>query len=317
MYRKIFCFVAITLFWSSTIQAQQKELDAGIKYEINTITVAGAQSYNDQTVIAFTGLKKGERIFIPGERLSEVTKKLWEQNLFSDIAIYVTKIDGDLADLEIYIVELPKLDEITIVGDGIRKAMTKEIIKETELKSGLKITKNLITTTKNFIRNKFVEKGFYNTDVIISTPAKLDSTGVEVAKDMKIVINKNNRIKISPLEFEGNDNLQDGTLRRSMKNIKRRNPIRIWKMSKFTDTGYQEDKASIIQTYKENGYRDAKIVTDSVYNTNDRSVGVAIKIEEGKKYYFGNIRFLGNSVYTNSQLSQTLGIKKETFTMEP
>ena len=91
------------MLWSSTIQAQQKELDAGIKYEINNITVAGAQSYNDQTVIAFTGLKKGERIFIPGERLSEVTKKLWEQNLFSDIAIYVTKIDGDLADLEIYI----------------------------------------------------------------------------------------------------------------------------------------------------------------------------------------------------------------------
>ena len=175
---------------------------------------------------------------------------------------------------------------------------------------GIKITKNLITTTKNFIRNKFVEKGFYNTDVIISTPAKLDSTGVEVAKDMKIIINKNNRIKISPLEFEGNENLQDGTLRRSMKNIKRRNPIRIWKMSKFTDAGYKEDKASIIQTYKENGYRDAKIVSDSVYNTNDRSVGVAIKIEEGKKYYFGNIRFLGNSVYTNGQLSQTLGIKK-------
>ena len=310
MYRKIFCFVAIALLWSSTIQAQQKELDAGIKYEINNITVAGAQSYNDQTVVAFTGLKKGERIFIPGERLSEVTKKLWEQNLFSDIAIYVTKIEGDLADLEIYIVELPKLDEITIVGDGIRKAMTKEILKETELKSGIKITKNLITTTKNFIRNKFVEKGFYNTDVIISTPAKLDSTGVEVAKDMKIIINKNNRIKISPLEFEGNENLQDGTLRRSMKNIKRRNPIRIWKMSKFTDAGYKEDKASIIQTYKENGYRDAKIVSDSVYNTNDRSVGVAIKIEEGKKYYFGNIRFLGNSVYTNGQLSQTLGIKK-------
>ena len=151
MYRKIFCFIAIALLWSSTIQAQQKELDAGIKYEINNITVAGAQSYNDQTVVAFTGLKKGERIFIPGERLSEVTKKLWEQNLFSDIAIYVTKIDGDLADLEIYIVELPKLDEITIVGDGIRKAMTKEILKETELKSGIKITKNLITTTKNFI----------------------------------------------------------------------------------------------------------------------------------------------------------------------
>ena len=293
-----------------TIHAQQKELDAGIKYEINNITVAGAQSYNEQTVIAFTGLKKGERIFIPGERLSEVTKKLWNQNLFSDIAIYVTKIEGELADLEIYIEELPKLDEITISGDGMRKTIIKEILKETELKPGLKITKNLITTTKNFIRNKFVEKGFYNTDVIISTIPKLDSTGLEIAKDMNIIINKNKRIKISPLEFQGNDNLQDGILRRSMKNTKTRNPIRIWKMSKFTDTGYEEDKASLILTYKENGYRDAKITQDSVYDKDDRNVGILIKIDEGKKYYFGDIRFLGNGVYTDGQLRQTLGIKR-------
>ncbi|MFT7666965.1 MAG: outer membrane protein insertion porin family, partial [Patiriisocius sp.] len=299
MYRKVFCFVAITMLSVFTIHAQQKELDAGIKYEINNITVAGAQSYNEQTVIAFTGLKKGERIFIPGERLSEVTKKLWEQNLFSDIAIYVTKIEGELADLEIYIEELPKLDAITISGDGIRKTMSKEILKETELKPGLKITKNLITTTKNFIRNKFVEKGFYNTDVIISTLPKLDSTGLEIAKDMHIVINKNKRVKISPLEFEGNDNLKDGTLRSAMKNTKKRNPIRIWKMSKFTDTGYEEDKASLILTYKESGYRDAKIINDSVFDVNERNIGVVIKIDEGKKYYFGAIRFLGNSVFTD------------------
>ena len=293
-----------------TIEAQQKQLDAGIKYEINEITVTGAQSFNEQTVIAFTGLKKGERIFIPGERLSEVTRKLWDQNLFSDIAIYVTKIEGSTANLEIYIEELPKLNEVTIKGKGMRKGVVKEILKETELKPGLKITKNLITTTKNFIRNKFVEKGFYNTDVIISIVPKLDSTGIEIAKDMNIIVNKNNRVKVSPLEFEGNENLQDGKLRRSMKNTKRRNPIRLWKMSKFTDTGYEEDKASIVQTYKENGFRDARILKDSVFDKNEKNVGINITIEEGKKYYFGDIRFLGNSVYTDSQLRETLGINK-------
>ena len=147
------------------------------------------------------GLKKESVSFIPGERLSEVTKKLWEQNLFSDIAIYVTKIEGDLADLEIYIAELPKLDEITIVGDGIRKAMTKEILKETELKSGTKNHQELNHHDQKLYHViNLSKKDFYNTDVIISTPAKLDSTGVEIAKDMKIIINKNKRIKISPLD---------------------------------------------------------------------------------------------------------------------
>jgi outer membrane protein insertion porin family len=293
-----------------TAQGQQKQLDTGIKYEIGEITVTGAQSFNEQTVIAFTGLKKGERIFIPGERLSEVTKKLWDQNLFSDIAIYVSKIEGDVADLEIYIVELPKLDEITIEGKGMRKGVVKEILKETELKAGLKITKNLLTNTKNFIRNKYVEKGFYNTNVIISTSPKVDSTGKEIAKNMKIFVDKGKRVKVSPLEFTGNENLKDGKLRRSMKNTKRRNPIRVWKMSKFTEAGYEEDKAAIIETYKTNGYRDARIIKDSVFDKNERNVGVNIQIEEGKKYYFGDIRFLGNSVYTDGQLRQTLGISK-------
>src|SRR5690554_8233994 len=126
-----------------TLQAQEKELDSGRKYTINSVTVTGAQSYNEQTVIAFTGLRKGDRIYIPGEKLSQVTKKLWEQNLFSDIAFYVTNIDGDKVDLELYIVELPKLREVTIEGKKIRKSKKKEIIKDNDLKPGVKITENL------------------------------------------------------------------------------------------------------------------------------------------------------------------------------
>ncbi|GEQ87385.1 outer membrane protein assembly factor BamA [Patiriisocius marinistellae] len=291
-------------------QAQKKELDSGVKYEINDIKVIGTQSFNEQTVIAFTGLKVGERIYIPGERLSEVTKKLWEQNLFSDIAIYVAAMEEDMVDLEIYIVELPKLNKITFEGKGMRKGVVKEIKKETDLKSGLKITKNLLTTTKNKIKNKYVEKGFYNTEVIITTTPEIDSTGTEIAKNMSILVDKGKRVKVSPLEFEGNENLSDGILRRSMKNTKRRNPIRLWKMSKFTEAGYEEDKASIIEKYKSNGYRDARIISDSVFEKNRKNLGINIEIEEGQKYYFGDIKFLGNSVYTDGQLRQTLGITK-------
>ena len=155
-YRKSYCILLFTILSVFTLQAQQKELDSGKKYTINTITVSGAQSFNEQTVVAFTGLKKGDRIYIPGEKLSQVTKKLWEQGLFSDIAFYVTNIEGDNVDLELYIVELPKLHEVTITGKGIRKAKKKEIIKDNDLKAGIKITKNLINTTKNYISNKYI-----------------------------------------------------------------------------------------------------------------------------------------------------------------
>ena len=168
-YRKSYCIFLITILSFFTLQAQQKELDSGKKYTINEIKVTGAQNFNEQTVIAFTGLKKGDRIYIPGEKLSQVTKKLWEQNLFSDIAFYVTKVDGDNVDLELYIVELPKLNEVTINGKGVRKAKKKEILKDNDLKAGTKITKNLITTTKNYITNKYKKDGFYNTSVTIST----------------------------------------------------------------------------------------------------------------------------------------------------
>jgi outer membrane protein insertion porin family len=113
-YLKFYCIVLFTIVSVFSLSAQQKELDSGKKYTINSIVVTGAQSFNEKTVIAFTGLKKGDRLYIPGEKLSAVTKKLWEQNLFSDIAFYVTKIEGDLVDLELYIVELPKLNEVTI-----------------------------------------------------------------------------------------------------------------------------------------------------------------------------------------------------------
>ncbi|WP_229792662.1 outer membrane protein assembly factor BamA [Ulvibacter litoralis] len=311
-YQKFYCIVCIAILSVFNLSAQQKELDSGKKYTINSIKVTGAQNFNEQTVIAFTGLKIGDRIYIPGEKLSSVTKKLWEQNLFSDIAFYVTNVKGDLADLELYIVELPKLNEVTI--EGIKKGKKKEILKDNDLKAGVKITKNLITTTKNYITNKYKEDGFLNTQVIISTTPKLDSTGVEIAKDMKIKINKGSRVKVSPIEFSGTQELSDAKVRSAMKNVKRKNFFRFWKRSKFSQSGFEEDKANIIEKYKANGFRDARITSDTLTVKDEKTVALKLNIEEGDKYYFGDIRFIGNSVYTDTQLRQALGIKKgETY----
>ena len=306
--KKLYCLLIATLLFVSISNAQQKELDSGRKYTLNSVTVTGNQIFNEQTVIAFTGLKEGERLYVPGERLSSVTKKLWEQNLFSDIAFYVTNIDGDLIDLELYIVELPKLNEVTI--EGIRKGKKKEIIKDNDLKPGKKITKNLITTTKNYIRNKYRENGFYNTQVAISLTPFVDSLGTEVGQNMLINIDKQERVKVSEIKFNGNEALSNGKLRRAMKEVKRKNILRFWKMSKYTEDLFEEDKASIIKKYKSSGYRDARITDDTLIVKDNNSLALELDIEEGQRYYFGDIRFIGNSVYTDGQLRQKLGIIK-------
>ena len=304
--KTLYCIFIFTIL--SVFSVSSQVIDKNKRYTIKSISVSGEQTFNEQTVIAFTGLKEGDRIYIPGEKLSEVTKKLWEQNLFSDIAFYVTNIEGDMVDLELYIVELPKMYDVTI--EGIRKGQKKDIITDNGLKRGVKITKNLVTTTKNYIANKFRKEGFFNTEVIISTKPHLDSTGTEIAKDMVIKIDKGERVKVSSIDIIGNKEISDKKVRSAMKNTKKKNPARFWKRSKYTEDGFVEDKASIIKKYKTNGFRDARILGDTLVIKDDKNVKLSIEVEEGKKYYFGNIDFIGNSKYTDGQLRQILGIKK-------
>ncbi len=307
-YKRIYCILIFTIFSIFTITAQQLELQGNKKYTIDTIIVTGAQSFNEKTVIAFTGLKTGDRIYIPGEKLSEITKKLWEQSLFSDIAFYVTNIDGDNVDLELYIVELPKIKDVTI--EGIRKGKKKDIIKDNNLKGGVKITKNLITTTKNYIKKKYREEGYLNTQVDIITTPYADSLGVEFSKHFKVIIDKKERVKVKTIEFEGNEALSDKKLRKVMKNTKKKSFVRVWKRSKYADNTFEEDKDAIIKKYTSSGYRDARIISDTLIVKDDKNIVLKLNIEEGKKYYFGDIRFIGNSIYTNSQLRRVLGINE-------
>jgi len=307
-YRNLILALGFAISSILGLTAQQKEFDAGKRYTLNNITVTGTQNFNENTVIAFTGLRKGDQLYIPGERLSNVTQKLWEQNLFSDIAFYVTNIDGDLVDLELYIVELPKLNEVTV--EGVRKGQSKEIIKDNNLKPGTKITKNLLTTTKNYIKDKFRKQGFFNTNVVIATTAYTDSTGAEIAKDMKIKVSKGDRVKVKSITFDGNNEIKDSKLRGFMKNVKRKNFLRFYKRSKFTEDGFEEDKERIIEKYKERGYRDAQIVSDTLIVNDDKNISLKLEVKEGKKYYFGDIRFIGNSVYPSNYLRQYLGIQK-------
>ncbi len=306
MFKKaIQLFSILILFNSISILAQETKLENGKEYILAKIQVTGKISYNEQTVTTFTGLEKGQTIMVPGEDISIAIKKLWKLGLFSDVNFYVNEIKGDSIFLELNINELPKISDVKI--KGVKKGKSEELIKETDLKKGKIVNENLLTTTKNYIENKYKKDGFYNAKVAINTIP--DSTGNEVK--MVVNIDRGSKVKVSKIDFEGNTKISDSKLKSAFKNTKVKNPIRILKSSKYIKEKYKEDLSTVISKYKENGYRDARIVSDSVtYDKKKNTVAIKVKLEEGRKYYFGDIRYLGNTVYTDRQLSSILGIKK-------
>jgi outer membrane protein insertion porin family len=301
-------FICILLFFTISF-AGNAQVEEGKKYLIKEIIVTGNTNFSAQTIIAYSKLRKDEEIQVGGEKIANAVKTLWKSNLFSSIDIYVTNIDGNTADLEINLIDLPELQDLTI--EGIKKNKKEEIINENKLQTGQKVTENLIATTKNYLTNKYKKKGFYNTDVNITTSQVIDSIEKERV-NMLIKIDKGEKVKIKAITFEGNEKIKDKKLRKAMKNTKQKSlsPLRIFKRSKYIEEDYKTDLVSVVDYYKENGYRDARIISDSIYYINKKTIGLNIKVEEGEKYTFGKISFVGNTVYPDQQLAGILGIKE-------
>ncbi|WP_296351597.1 outer membrane protein assembly factor BamA [Winogradskyella sp.] len=296
-------FTLLLLVLSTQANAQVE----GKRYLIKNITVTGNTNFSPQTIIAYSKLRKDEEIQIGGEKIANAVKTLWKSNLFSSIDIYLVNIEGRTADIEMHLVDLPELKEITI--EGVRKGKKKEILTENKLQAGQKVTENLIATTRNYLKNKYQKKGFLNTKINIVTSEVIDSVEKERV-NMLIRVDKGEKVKVKKITFSGNEKLKDKKLRKAMKNTKRINPIRILKRSKYIEENFEEDLVSIVDKYKEKGYRDARIISDSIIYNNDKTISLHIEVEEGEKYTFGNIDFVGNTVYTDDQLARVLRIKE-------
>ncbi|MBO3117143.1 BamA/TamA family outer membrane protein [Winogradskyella sp. DF17] len=283
------------------------QVEGGKTYFIKEIKVTGNTNFSPQTIIAYSKLRKNTEVQIGGEEIANAVKTLWKSNLFSSIDIYFTEIEGNKATLEIRLIDLPELRELTI--SGVREGKKEEIIEENKLISGQKVTENLISNTKNFLKNKYQKKGFLNTKVNIVTSEVIDSVEKERV-DMFVKIDKGQKVKIRKINFEGNNKLKDKQLRKAMKNTKQKNFIRIFKRSKYVEEDYKEDLVSLIDKYKENGYRDARVISDSIIYHNDKTISLNLKLEEGEQYTFGKISFVGNTVYSDKVLGALLGINE-------
>src|SRR5690606_30715916 len=304
MWKRYLGILLLLLTYTEYTNAQETTFDKGEEYILGGIEVTGVKSYNDQSVISYTGWRIGQKITVPGEQISDVISKLWGLNLFSDINIYKTKIVGDKIFLEINVVELPVMADVKITG--IKERKVDDLIKEADLKKGKKVTEGFLANTKNYLTNKYKKEGYLNTKVNINT---IKSDTVETNNEVKMVvaIDRGEKVKVGEIDFQGNEQLSDKKLRKAMKNTKQKVFGRFWKKSKFIPEDFETDLTSIIEAYKEKGYRDARVLTDTIVSKNDKTIDIGITLEEGNKYYFGDIDFVGNTAYSDQQLGRILG----------
>ena len=293
-------------------------------YEIGGVTVNGIKNLNKSAIIKLSGLIVGDRIKIPGDNISSAISKLWEQGLFEDIKINAEKISGDIIFLNIELKENPRLSKFKFKGK-ISKSDITSLKEKMSLIRGKVLTEDLINNSLNTIKEYYINKGFFNIQVNYTTT--VDST-ISNAKNLIFNINKGKKVKIKEIIIQGRQKIantnknffnkkdtifaiSDKAIRKSMKETKKKSFWNIFKTSKFIYENYEKDKANLINTYNEAGYRDARILRDSIYlNKEDNTLTVQIEVFEGDPYKFGKITFVGNTIYNNNQLYKQLGIKE-------
>ncbi|WP_051605659.1 outer membrane protein assembly factor BamA [Polaribacter sp. Hel_I_88] len=275
------------------------------EYILGGISVTGLKKFSEETVKVFTGLRNGQVIKLPGDKLTSAIKKLYESKQFSNVDVYLARLDGNTVYLQFDVQELPQLNTIDIVG--IRKSKAKDLLKEADLKVGAMVTDNLKVTTKNYFTKKYTDKGFLKTKVNLDI--QKDTSDINTV-NMKVFIDKGSKIKIKYIFFNGNKAFTNKRLRKAMKNTKEKMLGRFWKASKYIEEDYQEDLENIIKEYSREGYRDARILSEGISWNDDNTININIDLEEGKQYRFSEILFVGNKEYTDEQLSSILRIDK-------
>jgi outer membrane protein insertion porin family len=273
-------------------------------YVIGHIYPKNVKYLDPNVLLSISGLKDGDSIEIPGDKISKAIQNLWKQGLFSDIKIIATSIQGSKIFLEIELNERPRV--LGLKYPGISKSDSEKLNEKNKVNDRV-ITENLLETVRNNTRNYYVEKGYLYTEVEIK---EVRDTNFVNRERLDVYVNKKNKVRIHKINFEGNKNIAANKLKHSMKETKEKKWWNIFSSSKYLEDKYAEDKKSIVVKYNDQGYRDAAIVSDTVLFHDSSSVDINIKVSEGNQYFFRNITWVGNTKHTSQELSNILAIKK-------
>ena len=305
MYR-FFLLAILTLMCTINLIAQNNiDYSSSTEYEIGGITVSSPDFPDEEMIILLTGINIGDRIEIPGEKITNAINVLWKQKTFNNVKISISHTEGDVAFIDVYVEKLPQLSKFTF--KGTKKSETEQLREELDLSRNKIVNENLLVNAKNKTLEYFIDKGFLNADVkTIQIPDTSETNKVILYID----VNKGSRVKINKIKFTGNSEFEEKKLKRFLKNTKEKGLRSPFKSSKYISEEYQEDIKNLIVKYNEKGYRDAQVINTVVETINNELINVEVNIGQGKKYYFRNISWLGNIKYSDTFLGELLSIKK-------
>ncbi|NDV47219.1 outer membrane protein assembly factor BamA [Paludibacter sp. 221] len=316
--KTLFLFFSFLFFFSHLLTAQTNDeneesdnlpvVEYGgipVKYEIAGITVSGADNYEDFVIIGYSGLAEGDIVSIPGDEISNATKRFWRQGLFSGVKIYATRMEEGKVWLHIALKQQPRISAINF--HGLKKSEIDELEPRLGLVKGSQITPNISDRAKKVIEKHMEEKGFANAEAKVLQRNDPDNPGSVI---VDIEVDKKLKTKVNSININGNEALSFNQINRAMKKTNDPSWMNFFRTKKFVREEYEKDKATLIEKYNEIGYRDAYIVTDSVVTHDEKTVDVYITVHEGDKYYFRNINWVGNTIYPYEFLDNVLGIKK-------
>ena len=310
--------VVIATMGSLGLKAQDKIVHPDINYTgtprsvtIGGINVSGVEGYEDYVLTGISGLVIGQQVEIPGPQITDAVKRYWKHGLFSKVSISVDSLIGTKAYLHIYLQVRPRVSTINYIG--VKKSEREDLENKLGLLKGLQVTPNSIDRAKILAKKYFDDKGFKNAEIEINQREDVSGKNQVI---LDVVIDKKEKMKVHEIIIEGNETLKDKKIKGTLftkgvfsKTHEAGKLSSFLKSKKFTPERWKTDKKNLIDKYNEYGYRDAKIVKDSVWNYDDKHVNVYVKVDEGKKYYLRNITWVGNTVYPTDYLSNLFGMK--------
>lgn len=302
---KAFLLLALAIVPIS-LAAQEVDYDNPKTYIIGKIKVTGIKYLSEDQIVSFTGLSKGDKITIPGTDVSDILKRIWAQRYFSDAGIYIDSVGtNDTIVLGLRLVERPRVSRW--IFEGVRSGQKSDLDERLKLKKGSELSDYIIKSSTDIIKRYYAEKGFLKCSVKLTQE---NDTVINNAVKVTFHIDRGPRVKIQKITFAGNTNVGDWKLMKSMKKTRDKRLWNFFKSKKFNEKEYKNDKNSLVSTFNEQGYRDARIVKDTMYYIAPDRLQIDFKFDQGDRYYFRNVTWTGNSVYSADQLNSVLRIKK-------
>ena len=311
LYRLIFLTLFLTL--SSSVWAQQSGADVTVdynnpkKYIVGGVKLEGNEHFSPEQILQLTGLQEGMEVTVPSEEMTNIVKRLWGQRFFDDVSVVIDSLapTRDTAFFKIAIIERPRVSRWTF--SGVKSGEEKELLERLNFRRGGEFSDYVAKTSTDIIKRYYKEKGFYNVKVDVNT--KRDSV-IKSAIRVQFAVDKGQKVKIKKITFNGAENVKESKLVRSMKKTRDARLQNFFSSKKFQEKEYENDKRALLTAFNEAGYRDARIVKDTMYYIEPNRLQIDFEIDEGKRYYFRDITWTGNSIYSSENLNEVLKIGK-------